>query len=56
MCRAVATTAGIGVIWFAALGADLPDLAYPVAPPPTFAARHVVLDGSGEPFRRYLAR
>ncbi|MEV6493561.1 nucleoside deaminase [Actinoplanes sp. NPDC051633] len=56
MCRSVATTAGIAVIWFAALGADLPDLAYPVQPPATFAARHVRLDGSGEPFQRYLGR
>ena len=56
MCRAVAATAGIAVIWFAALGADLPDLSYPVRPPDDFAARHVPLDTAGEPFRRYLHR
>jgi guanine deaminase len=56
MCRSVATTAGIAVIWFAALGAELPDLLYPVQPPATFAARHVRLGGAAEPFRRYLDR
>jgi guanine deaminase len=56
MCRSVAATAGIAVIWFAALGAELPDLSYPVRPPVTFAARHVRLDGADEPFRRYLSR
>lgn len=54
MCRYSAAAAGIAVIWFAALGADLPDLHYPVAAP-ILAARHVASEDPGEPFRRYLA-
>ena len=56
MCRAVAAVAGIGRIYYAALGADLPDLHYPA---PDALARveteHVPVDGSAEPFARYLA-
>lgn len=50
MCRGVAAAAGIAVIWYAARGADLPDLGYPVPAPETFEARHVPLTGAMEPF------
>src|SRR4029453_8330548 len=41
MCRTVAQAAGIAVIWYAARGADIPDLRYPVPFEEAFAARRV---------------
>jgi tRNA(Arg) A34 adenosine deaminase TadA len=57
ICRSVAAVAGVGRIYYAALGADLPDLRYP-APPALdgVTAEHVPVAGSGEPFERYLAQ
>jgi guanine deaminase len=57
MCRAVATNAGISTVYYAALGADIPDLHYP-APPVTgvLTVEHTPADGSSAPFERYLAR
>jgi guanine deaminase len=56
MCRAVAAVAGVGRIYYAALGADIPDLRYP-APDALSGVHteHVPVDGVAEPFTRYLA-
>ena len=57
MCRAVAAAAGIGTIYYAALGADIPDLRYPappVAPSAEARTEHVPVAGSSAPFTRYL--
>ncbi|HET6533566.1 MAG TPA: nucleoside deaminase [Actinoplanes sp.] len=55
MCLSVAATAGIDRMYFAALGSDIPDLHYPAPPPPvTLHIEHVPVDGSAEPFQRYL--
>jgi tRNA(Arg) A34 adenosine deaminase TadA len=55
MCLAVAAVAGIDRMYFAAFGADLPDLRYPAPPPPaTMDIQHVPVDGAAEPFQRYL--
>jgi guanine deaminase len=55
MCRTVAQSAGIAVIWYAARGADIPDLRYPVPAPAGFAAHRVETARPNEPFDRYLA-
>lgn len=57
MCRAVAAAAGIATIYYAARGADLPDLGYPgpaVPPSAQAAVEHVPVDGATAPFARYL--
>jgi hypothetical protein len=48
--------AGVGRIYYAALGADIPDLRYP-APDALSGVHteHVPVDGAAEPFTRYLA-
>jgi tRNA(Arg) A34 adenosine deaminase TadA len=57
MCRAVAAIAGIDRMYYAAPGSAVPDLRYP-APPVVEdqAIEHVPVDGSSEPFERYLAQ
>ena len=55
MCRTVAQSAGIAVIWYAARGADIPDRRYPVPAPASVEARRVETARSHEPFERYLA-
>lgn len=54
MCRTVAMSAGIAVIWYAAAGADIPDLGYPVPAPESFEARRAPHDHPNAPFDRYL--
>ena len=57
MCRSVAANAGIGRIYYAARGADLPDLRYPAPEPPAAVeVAHVPVDDATWPFRRYLDR
>jgi guanine deaminase len=54
MCRTAAISAGIATIWYAARGADIPDLRYPVPAPASFEARQASVDQPNEPFDRYL--
>ncbi|MEV6632912.1 nucleoside deaminase [Actinoplanes sp. NPDC051470] len=54
MCRTVAQAAGIAVIWYAAAGADIPDLHYPAPAPAAFSALRGSVDNPNEPFERYL--
>jgi guanine deaminase len=56
ICRAVAATAGVTTIYYAALGADLPDLRYPAPPAGVVTVEHTPVAGSSAPFERYLGR
>ncbi|GLY93000.1 nucleoside deaminase [Actinoplanes sp. NBRC 103695] len=56
MCRTAAISAGIAVIWYAAAGADIPDLRYPVPAPAGFTAVQEKVEDPNEPFDRYLAQ